>query len=153
VNSEKDRAAQKVIDAKADFDMALSKRKYPLDEFRVFVRAARRYIGLTAGDPLIHRKVAGEISGLADYLKLERKRVPGDVLYEADRLHAYCSPATIRTSRVTNRRIYDGGRFPGPKRSIFRKSDSTGPIDLRCAVSRELSRMQHGFRMAPLSAW
>jgi hypothetical protein len=87
VNSEKDRAAQEVIDAKADFEMALSnKRKYPLDEFRVFVRAARRYIGLTAGDPLIHRSVAGEISGLTDYLKLERKQVPGDVLYEADRL-------------------------------------------------------------------
>jgi hypothetical protein len=51
------------------------------------LRATRRYIGLTAGDPLIHRNVVGEISGLADYLELERKQVPGDVLYEADRLH------------------------------------------------------------------
>jgi hypothetical protein len=41
---------------------------------------------VTAGDALIHRKVAGEISGLADYLGLERKRVPDDVLFEADRL-------------------------------------------------------------------
>jgi hypothetical protein len=88
VNSEKDRAAQDVIDAKADFEMALSnKRRYPVDEPRTFVRAVRRYIGLTAGDTLIHRNVAGEISGLADYLKLERKRVPGNVLVEADRLH------------------------------------------------------------------
>jgi hypothetical protein len=88
VNSEKDRAAREVIDAKADFQTALSdKRKYPIDEFRVFVRAARKYIELTTGDPLIHRNVASEISGLADYLQLERKRVPGDVLYEADRLH------------------------------------------------------------------
>jgi hypothetical protein len=87
VNSDKDRAAQEVINAKADFEMALSnKSKYPIDEFGVFVRATRRYIAMTAGDPLIHRNVAGEISGLADYLKLERKRVPGDVLYEADRL-------------------------------------------------------------------
>jgi hypothetical protein len=47
--------------------MALSnRRKYPFAEFRFFVRVARRYIGLTAGDPLIHRKVAGEISGFAD---------------------------------------------------------------------------------------
>ena len=87
VESEKERAAEEILKAKATFDMALSnKRKYPLVEFRVFARATRKYIGLTAGDSLIHRKVAGEISGLADYLKLERKRVPDDVLYEADRL-------------------------------------------------------------------
>ena len=88
MDSEKERAAEDVLNAKADFEMALSnKRKYPLSEFRRFVRAARRYIGLTAGDPFIHRKVAGEISGFSDYLQSERKRVPGDVLYEVDRLH------------------------------------------------------------------
>lgn len=85
--SEKERAAEEVLNAKASFEMALSnKRKYPLVEFRVFARAARNYIGLTAGDPLIHRKVASEISGLSDYLRLERKRVPDDVLFEAERL-------------------------------------------------------------------
>lgn len=36
---------------------------------------------------MIHRQVAGEITGLADYLQSERKRVPGDVLYEVERLH------------------------------------------------------------------
>jgi hypothetical protein len=88
VQSEKERAAEEVLNAKATFEMALSNnRKYPLLEFRVFARATRSYIGLTAGDPLVHRKIAGEISGLADYLRLERKRVPADVLYEADRLH------------------------------------------------------------------
>ncbi|MGH9633118.1 MAG: hypothetical protein ACRD7E_32845 [Bryobacteraceae bacterium] len=88
MDSEKDRAAHEVIEAKATFEMALSnKRKYPIDEFRVFVRATRRYVGMTAGDPLIHRSVAGEISGLREYLELERKRVPGAVLYDADRLH------------------------------------------------------------------
>ena len=88
MESENKRAAEEVLNAKANFEMALSnERKYPRAEFRVLAGAARKYIGLTAGDPLIHRKVAGEISGLADYLKLERKRVPDDVLYEADRLH------------------------------------------------------------------
>jgi hypothetical protein len=68
VNSEKDRAAQEVIEAKADFEMALSnQRKYPIHQFRVFVRATHRYIAITARDPLIHRSVAGEISGSADY--------------------------------------------------------------------------------------
>ena len=82
VESEKERAAEEILKAKATFDMALSnKRKYPLVEFRVFARATRKYIGLTAGDSLIHRKVAGEISGLADYLKLERK---GDYPLDTD---------------------------------------------------------------------
>jgi hypothetical protein len=76
IDSEKERAAEEVLNAKAEFEMALSdRRKYALSEFRLFVRAARRYIGLTAGDPLIHRKVAGEISGLSDYLESERRRV------------------------------------------------------------------------------
>jgi hypothetical protein len=89
VNSEKDRAAREVIEAKAAFEMALSnKRKYPVQEFGAFARATRRYIAMTAQDPLIHRSVASEISGLADYLRLERKRAPGDVLFESDRLQS-----------------------------------------------------------------
>ena len=107
MDSEKERAAEDVLNAKADFAMALAnKRKYPLSDFHRFVRAARRYIGLTAGDPLIHRKVAGEISGFSDYLQSERKRVPGDVLYRSTDCIA-CSPATIPTSSVKNRRISD----------------------------------------------
>jgi hypothetical protein len=107
MDSEKERAAEEVLNAKADFEMALSdKRKYPFSGFRLFVRATRRYIVLTAGDPLIHRKVAGEVSGLSDYLQSERKRVPGDVLYRSTDCIA-CSPATIPTSSVKNRRISD----------------------------------------------
>ena len=49
MGSEKDCAADDVMEAKTSFDMALSnKQKYPMNEFRSFVRAARRYIGLTA---------------------------------------------------------------------------------------------------------
>jgi len=66
---------------------SLEQAQAPLHRVSSFVRAARRYIGLIAGDPLIHRQVAGEITGLADYLQSERKRVPGDVLYEVERLH------------------------------------------------------------------
>jgi len=50
------------------------------------VEAARRYIELSQGDPLIHRNVAKAINGLADFLEVERKRVPGEVLSEAQRL-------------------------------------------------------------------
>src|SRR5262249_34866092 len=41
---------------------------------------------LSKGDPLIHRNVANAINGLTDFLELERKRVPRDVLREAERL-------------------------------------------------------------------
>ncbi len=70
-----------------DFQNTLSsERKYPVQQFKSFVEAARRYIELTKGDPLIHRNVAKAINGLTDFLEVERKRVPGDVLCEAERL-------------------------------------------------------------------
>ncbi len=84
---EKDRAADDVVGQRATLDLALSdKRKYPLQEFMVFVQAARRYIEITQDQPLIHRSVARAVNGLREYLAVERKRVPGDVLFEADRL-------------------------------------------------------------------
>jgi len=85
--SAKDRSAAAVLQRWLDFQNALSdKRKYPVQEFNSFVEAARRYIALSKGDPLIHRNVANAINGLTDFLELERKRVPGDVLREAERL-------------------------------------------------------------------
>jgi hypothetical protein len=35
---------------------------------------------------LIHRDVANAIHGLVDFLKVERRQVPGTVIQEADRL-------------------------------------------------------------------
>jgi hypothetical protein len=68
------------------FDMALSnKRKYPLKEFTAFVQSARRYIEITAGDPMIHRSAVQAVNGLREFLQLERKQIPGDILFEADR--------------------------------------------------------------------
>jgi hypothetical protein len=86
-DSEKDRAANDVVGQRATLDLALSdKRNYPMQEFMVFAQAARRYIEITQDQPLIHRSVARAVNGLREYLAVERKRVPGDVLFEADRL-------------------------------------------------------------------
>jgi len=41
-----------------------------------------------SSDPLIHRSVAGAVNGLLDFLEVERKRVPGDVLRDAERLQS-----------------------------------------------------------------
>ena len=85
--SAKDRSAAVVLQRWQDFQNALSdKGKYPVQQFKSFVEAARRYIDLSKGDPLIHRKVARAINGLADFLEVERKRMPGDVVCEAERL-------------------------------------------------------------------
>jgi hypothetical protein len=44
-DSEKDRAANDVVGQRATLGLVLSdKRKYPVQEFKAFVQAARRYI-------------------------------------------------------------------------------------------------------------
>jgi hypothetical protein len=86
-DAERDRAANDVVETRVTFDLALSgKRKYPVQEFNALVLAARRYIEITRDQPLIHRSVVSAVNGLREYLAIERKRVPGDVLFEADRL-------------------------------------------------------------------
>jgi hypothetical protein len=86
-DSKKDRAAEEVAERRATFDLALSnKRKYPVQEFRAIVQTARRYIAMTKNDSMIHKSVARAVNGLREYLAVERKRIPGDVLFEADRL-------------------------------------------------------------------
>ena len=85
---DKDKLAVSVPNRLADFKVARgeSRRKYPMKEFQQFVVTARSYIAAVRADSRIDRKVASEISGLCDELRLERKTVPGDVLFEADRL-------------------------------------------------------------------
>jgi len=87
-NSEKDRLATAVVDRWCSFQDALAgaKRRYPLQDFLSFADAARRYIEVTRDDQLVRKDVANAIHGLAEILRLERKRVPGRILSEADRL-------------------------------------------------------------------
>ncbi len=66
--------------------LSSDKQRYPIQQFQAFWASARQYAELTRSDPLIHRDVAEAVKGLLDFLKLERKRVPGDVLRDADRL-------------------------------------------------------------------
>ena len=72
----------------ADFQEGLSsdKREYPIQQFRAFWRVANRYAELTRSDALIHRTVAGAVNRLVDFLEVERKRVPDEVLRDAERL-------------------------------------------------------------------
>lgn len=85
---EKDRLAAEAMQCWADFQEALSsdKQKYPVQQFRAFWAVTKRYAELTRSDPLIHRSVAGAVNELLDFLEGERKRVPSDVLRDAERL-------------------------------------------------------------------
>lgn len=85
---EKDRLAAEAMECWADLQDGLSsdKRKYPIQQFKAFWAVIKRYAELTRSDQLIHRSVAGAVNGLADFLEVERKRVPGHVLRDAERL-------------------------------------------------------------------
>jgi hypothetical protein len=85
---EKELSATEAMDRWDDFEQSLSleKRRYPIQQFRAFWLAATRYAELTKTDALIHKTLACAINGLADFLRLERRRVPAQVLRDADRL-------------------------------------------------------------------
>ena len=87
-SSEVDRLAAEVQQIWLSFQEALRKnrRKYPREEFVRFVTAVRRYADVTREAALVHRVVANAVNGLTDFLRLERESVPGEVVYEADRL-------------------------------------------------------------------
>ena len=87
--SEKDRLAAEVADRWVNFEMALSdKRKYPVQQFRQFWEVGRRYSKLLKRDPLIHRSVVNAVNGLTDFVMAERKRVPEQVVRDAQRLES-----------------------------------------------------------------
>ena len=72
-----------------EFQIALSdKRKYPVQQFRQFWEAGRRYAELTKRDALIHRTVVSAVNGLTEFLMAERKRVPEQVVQDAQRLES-----------------------------------------------------------------
>ncbi len=85
--SEKDRAAAEAIECWVAFQEGLlDKRKYPIQQFRAFWAATKRYAELTKSDPLVHREVVVAVNGLVDFITVERKRVPENVARDAERL-------------------------------------------------------------------
>ena len=86
--SQKDQLAAEAVDRWEDFQESLAsvKRKYPIQQFQAYWSATRRYAELTKADALIHKSVATAVHGLVDFLSAERKRVPNDVLRDAERL-------------------------------------------------------------------
>ena len=89
MSPEKNRLAAEAMERWADFQDGLSAGKTEVSrsqEFNAFWAATKRYAELTRSDPLIHRSLASAVNGLNDFLEVERKRVPGQVLRDAERL-------------------------------------------------------------------
>jgi hypothetical protein len=86
-DSIKETVAKEVEELRISCEIALSdKRRYPVKEFTAFAEAVRRYVEITKGDTKVHKSVVNSVNGLREFIQLERKRIPGDILFQADRL-------------------------------------------------------------------
>src|ERR1700677_41946 len=110
--SEKDLLAAEAMDRWEDFQESLcsEKRKYPIQQFRAFRSAATRYAELTKSDSLIHKSLAAAVNGLVDFLGAERKRVPGEILRDAERLECFLFNGHDPYLVATNLQDCDGGQ-------------------------------------------
>jgi hypothetical protein len=87
VESEKDRLAKQVADLRIAFDSALSdKRKYPVTEFNALCKAHAITSRSLLANAMVHKSVVQAVNGLREFLQVDRKRIPGNILFEADRL-------------------------------------------------------------------
>ena len=81
------RRAEEAVESYCVFVERLAGRgPYRQAQFYAFAEAVRRYLASIEGSPLVHRSVVRVVNGLREYLAIEWKRVPGTILYEADRL-------------------------------------------------------------------
>jgi len=71
-----------------EFDTALldNKRRYPMAEFRAFAQTAHRYLNGIQGHSFVRMNIVRVFYHLTETLQSERKRIPGEVLWAAERL-------------------------------------------------------------------
>jgi hypothetical protein len=82
-----DRLAKSAVDAYGELMVALQdRRRWPREHFARLFSAVSAYVSATGQDDMIHRSVASCVNGLREYLESCGRRVPGDALFDADRL-------------------------------------------------------------------
>ncbi len=86
--TELDTLAQRVLEARAEFDAGLggNRRRFPLGEFDQLWTAVLEYSAAMRGRNWLHRDVAREFSGFREYLELEILATPSNVLRRTDRM-------------------------------------------------------------------
>ena len=79
--------ADRVLTAWAAFQERLGDTNgFPTRQFQDLFTAVRAYVEATERDDMIHRPVAACVSGLREFLQVQGSRVPGEALFDADRL-------------------------------------------------------------------
>ena len=88
IMNEKDQMAERVRTAWDALQNKLYGKRtaYPNKEFYAFFAVVQAYAKLADCDGQIHRDIASFLSGFRENLSLERQRVPGTILRDADRL-------------------------------------------------------------------
>jgi hypothetical protein len=127
--SEKDRLAAEVEDRWVDFQDGFSnKRRYPVEQFRAFWEAGKRYAELTKNDPLIHREVVAAINGLREFLEVERKRIPGTIIADLTAWSPCSSADTIPISRGMNPQGCESGEAGCARMVILSPNATLRPL-------------------------
>jgi hypothetical protein len=86
-DSDLDKLADEVLRAYAEFDIRLHSRDcFPSELFTAFVDIVMLYMQATKDAKMIHRSVAGTVSGLREILELKGSRSTGEAIFMADRL-------------------------------------------------------------------
>ena len=87
-----------------DFQEGLTsdKRKYPIQQFKAFWTATKRYAELTRSDPLIHTSLAGAANGPADFLEGSVSAFPNTFFGMPSAWSASCLADTTHISRGMN---------------------------------------------------
>jgi hypothetical protein len=85
---ETDRLAAEAMECWVDFQggLSLDKRKYPIQQFKAFWAVTKGYAELTRFGSSDSQESLEAVNGLTDFLEVERKRVPDQVLRDAVRL-------------------------------------------------------------------
>ena len=73
-------------------DIGIARSRSRHGRYRLFAEAVRNYAEKTRSDDTVHRAGVGSVNGLVDELTVERKRVPGEAFFEADRLECLIFP-------------------------------------------------------------
>jgi hypothetical protein len=97
----------------------------PSPSFGCLPKPSETTVEKTRRDDMVHRAVVGAVNGLVHELMVERKRVPGEVLFEADRLECLVFPRLrpefrrVRTSRVFKLLVGFGDRGSLVRRAVL----------------------------------
>ena len=101
---ETDRLAAEAMECLGGFPARphLGEAEYPIQQFKAFSTATKRYAEVTRSDPLIHRSVAEELTGFPIFSKWSVSAFPTTFFGMPSAWSASCLADTTHSSRLPN---------------------------------------------------